>query len=74
VTKLHWGGDPYAAWRWAVVAVGILALISAGVACTAQNSSAPEGRSLHWPGQIAIAIALFARCCASTCSAAGPSR
>ena len=60
VTKIHWGGDPYAAWRWAFVAVGILALISAGVACTAQNSSAPEGRSLDWPGQITIAIALFA--------------
>jgi MFS family permease len=60
VTKLHWGGDPYAAWRWAFVAVGILALISAGVACTAQNSSAPEGRSLDWPGQITIAIAVFA--------------
>ena len=60
VTKIHWGGDPYAGWRWAFVAVGILALISAGVACTAQNSSAPEGRSLDWPGQITIAIALFA--------------
>ena len=60
VTKIHWGGDPYAAWRWAFVAVGILALISAGVACAAQNSSAPEGRSLDWPGQITIAIALFA--------------
>ena len=60
VTKIHWGGDPYAAWRWAFVAVGILALVSAGVACTAQNSSAPEGRSLDWPGQITIAIALFA--------------
>ncbi len=60
VTKIHWGGDPYAAWRWAFVAVGLLALISAGVACTAQNSSAPEGRSLDWPGQITIAVALFA--------------
>ena len=60
VTKIHWGGDPYATWRWAFVAVGILALISAGVACAAQNSSAPEGRSLDWPGQITIAIALFA--------------
>jgi MFS family permease len=60
VTKIHWGSDPYASWRWAFVAVGILALISAAVACTAQNSSAPEGRSLDWPGQITIAVALFA--------------
>ncbi|MBV9207221.1 MAG: MFS transporter, partial [Actinobacteria bacterium] len=60
VTKISWGSDPYASWRWAFVSVGILALISTAVAFTAQNSSAPEGRSLDWPGQITIAIALFA--------------
>ncbi len=60
VTKIHWGTDPYAEWRWAFVAVGILGLISAAVAFTAQNSSAPEGRSLDWPGQITVAVALFA--------------
>jgi MFS family permease len=60
VTKISWGSDPYAAWRWAFVAVGILALVSTVVAFTAQNSSAPEGRSLDWPGQITIAVALFA--------------
>ena len=60
VTKISWGNDPTANWRWAFVAVFILALISAGVAFTAQNSSAPEGRSLDWPGQITIAVSLFA--------------
>jgi MFS family permease len=60
VTKLSWGSDPTANWRWAFVAVFILALISAGVAFTAQNSSSPEGRSLDWPGQITIAVSLFA--------------
>ncbi len=60
VTKISWGSDPYASWRWAFVSVGILALISTAVAFTAQNSSAPEGRSLDWPGQITIAIAVFA--------------
>jgi MFS family permease len=60
VTKLSWGGDPAAAWRWAFVAVCLLALVSAAVAMTAQNSSAPEGRSLDWPGQITIAVSLFA--------------
>jgi MFS family permease len=60
VTKIHWGSDPYAQWRWAFVTVCILALVSTAVACTAQNSSAPEGRSLDWPGQITIAISLFA--------------
>jgi MFS family permease len=60
VTKIHWGSDPNAAWRWAFVTVCILAVITTLVAFTAQNSSAPEGRSLDWPGQITIAIALFA--------------
>jgi MFS family permease len=60
VTKIGWGSDPFAQWRWAFVTVGILAVISTVVAFTAQNSSAPEGRSLDWPGQITIAVALFA--------------
>lgn len=60
VTQLSWGGEETATWRWAFVAVCALALISAGVAFTAQNSSAPEGRSLDWPGQVTIAVSLFA--------------
>jgi MFS family permease len=60
VTKLNWGGSETAVWRWAFVAVGILALISAAVATLAQNSSAPEGRSLDFAGQITIAVSLFA--------------
>jgi MFS family permease len=60
VTKLSWGGDPTASWRWAFLAVFALALISTGVAFAAKNSSAPQGRSLDWPGQITIAVALFA--------------
>jgi len=60
VTKISWGSDPTANWRWAFVAVFILALASAAVAFTAQNSSAPQGRSLDWPGQITIAVSLFA--------------
>jgi MFS family permease len=60
VTKLPWGSDPEAVWRWAFVLVAVLALASTLIAATAQNSSAPEGRSLDWPGQVTIAIALFA--------------
>jgi MFS family permease len=60
VTKIPWGSSPTASWRWAFVAVGILALISTVVAFAAQNSSSPEGRSLDWPGQITIAVSLFA--------------
>ena len=61
VTKLSFGSDEHASWRWAFIAVLILALVSAGVSLAlAQNSSSPAGRSLDWPGQITIAVALFA--------------
>jgi MFS family permease len=60
VTKLPWGSDETASWRWAFVAVAILALISTVVSFAARNSSSPEGRSLDWPGQITIAVSLFA--------------
>jgi len=60
VTKLAWGSDPTASWRWAFVVVGALALVSTVVAFAAQNSSAPEGRSLDIPGQVTIAVSLFA--------------
>ncbi|MFZ0088556.1 MAG: MFS transporter [Solirubrobacteraceae bacterium] len=61
VAKLKWGSDAHASWRWAFLAVMLLALISAGVSAVwARNSSSPEGRSLDWPGQITIAISLFA--------------
>lgn len=54
------GSDPNASWRWAPVAIGILGLLSAAVsAIFAQDSSSPKGRSLDWPGQITIAVALF---------------
>jgi MFS family permease len=56
-----YGSDPNASWRWAIVAVLLLALISVAIsAAFARNSSSPEGRSLDWPGQITIALALFA--------------
>ena len=56
-----WGGDPNASWRFAALAILVLALISAGIsAAFARNSSSPAGRSLDWPGQITVAVALFA--------------
>lgn len=55
------GSDVNAGWRWGFLAVLVLAVISAIVSVIgAQNSSAPEGRSLDWPGQVTIAISLFA--------------
>ncbi len=60
VTQLPWGDSATASWRWAFVAVGILALASALIGTAAANSSSPAGRSLDWGGQVTIAIALFA--------------
>jgi MFS family permease len=56
----HYGSDVNAGWRWAFLVVPVLALVSAGVSFLAQDSSAPEGRSLDWPGQVTIAVAVFA--------------
>src|SRR6202012_1832091 len=56
-----YGSDPNASWRWAPVAIGLLALISvAASALFARNSSSPRGRSLDWSGQVTVAVALFA--------------
>jgi MFS family permease len=61
LARLKFGSDPNASWRWAFLAVMVLAVLSAAVSTLcARNSSAPEGRSLDWPGQITIAIGLFA--------------
>jgi MFS family permease len=61
LAKVKWGSDPNASWRWAFLAVMVLALLSAAISMLrAQNSASPEGRSLDWPGQITIAIGLFA--------------
>ncbi|HET8976710.1 MAG TPA: MFS transporter [Solirubrobacteraceae bacterium] len=61
LAKAAFGSDPHASWRWAFVAVAGLALISMVVsAVLARDSSAPAGRSLDWPGQVTIAISLFA--------------
>ncbi|MFG2343716.1 MFS transporter [Streptomyces phaeochromogenes] len=51
----------HTSFHWAFAATGVLALVTAAVAwrLTAE-SSAPEGRSLDWPGQITIAVALLA--------------
>ena len=61
LARLHHSGGPFSSWRYAFLAMAILAAVSAAITIRfAQNSSAPQGRSLDWPGQITIAISLFA--------------
>ncbi|HZP49940.1 MFS transporter [Actinocrinis sp.] len=61
LARYHFGSDEFASWRWAFVAVIVLAAISTAVSAKwARNSSAPAGRSLDWVGQITIAVAMFA--------------
>ncbi|MGW3106632.1 MFS transporter [Streptomyces sp. NPDC001100] len=56
---LGWAGN--ANWRWAFVGVLVIAVTSVVLSLAlAQNSSAPEGRSIDWPGQITATLGLFA--------------
>lgn len=51
----------HTSFRWAFAATGVLALAAAAAAwLLTGESSAPEGRSLDWPGQITIGLALLA--------------
>ena len=61
LAKVHHSGGEFASWRWAFLALAVLALVSVVVTMVAaENSASPEGRSLDWPGQITIAVALVA--------------
>jgi MFS family permease len=61
VSKAHFGSDPNAGWRWAFVVMAVLGVVSAVTSVlAAKDSRAPAGRSLDWPGQVSIAVALFA--------------
>ena len=61
LARIHHSGGQYASWRYAFLAMAVLAAISTAITLTcAQNSSAPQGRSLDWPGQITVAVSLFA--------------
>jgi Na+/melibiose symporter-like transporter len=61
LARLDHSGGPEASWRWAFLFLAGIALVSAIVtSVAATNSASPVGRSLDWPGQITIAVALFA--------------
>ena len=50
----------HASFQWAFGVTGVLAVITAGASwLLATESSAPEGRSLDWAGQITIAVAML---------------
>ncbi len=61
LAKVHHSGGPESSWRYAFLALAVLSLVSMFVTLVAaQESSSPVGRSLDWPGQVTVAIALFA--------------
>jgi MFS family permease len=61
LARVHHSGGEFASWRWAFLALAGMALVSAAVTMLfATNSSSPQGRSMDWPGQITIAVAMFA--------------
>ena len=61
LARVPHSGGPDASWRWAFLFLACIALVSAVVTTVAAtNSSSPIGRSLDWPGQITIAVSLFA--------------
>ena len=54
------GSDANGGWKWAFIAAAVLAVVAAVLAAViAEDSSAPEGRSFDWPGQITIAVAVL---------------
>src|SRR6201995_2867738 len=49
LSKVHHSGGEYASWRWAFLAMAVLALISVVITVVAaQNSASSQGRSLDW--------------------------
>ena len=58
LARIHHSGGEMASWRYAFLAMAVMAAISVAITLSAaQNSSSPQGRSLDWPGQITIAVA-----------------
>ncbi|GAA1325377.1 MFS transporter [Pseudonocardia xinjiangensis] len=51
----------YGSWRWSLIVVGILGVVSIVLGLAfATDSRAPEGRSLDWGGQVTLAVGLIA--------------
>ncbi len=61
MTRIHHPGGPDAGWRWAFAGLAAFALISTIITMVgATNSSSKEGRALDIPGQVLVAIGIFA--------------
>jgi Na+/melibiose symporter-like transporter len=59
LAEYSFGDDPDGGWKWAFLACLIFAVTSALLSVRADDSSDPVGRSLDWPGQVTIAVALL---------------
>jgi MFS family permease len=61
LARYHHSGGEFASWRWAFLALALLALVSTVVTLFfAHDSSSKIGRSLDWPGQFTVAVAVLA--------------
>lgn len=59
LAQYTFGSDPHSGWRWAFAACMVFAVISGLLSLRADDSRDPVGRSLDWPGQLTIALALL---------------
>ena len=61
LAKINHSGGEFSSWRYAFLAMAVMAALSTLVTLlAAENSSSPVGRSLDWPGQITVALSRFA--------------
>jgi MFS family permease len=61
LAHFSYGDGEHASWRLAFLALAVIGLISTAVTVAlATNSTSKAGRSLDWPGQITVAVAVLA--------------
>lgn len=59
LAEYSFGRDPDSGWRWTFLACMVFAVVSCLLSLRADDSRDPVGRSLDWPGQVTVAVALL---------------